>query len=239
MNDVINILKTNTVAFELINILQRVEDDFEFDTSGVLTDDLIYLSEKFIGRSKQQETDSKKAISDLKRLVKNPTTVKAFMKKQNILLAIGRDKNKLIEQFIPVLKKEHNKIHTVLKLLTAVNQRVQFEDVRVTFAEGTKIPYLNNYERKTLKSFNIFRNMLMHQDTDNVFTSEHWVSINKNMIDVKSIIENLMEKYEKPLTKKIFDASFQDFKTNSGFAEIHDLFDEKVSEREMRNYFKK
>ena len=142
----------------------------------------------------------------------------------------------MLDKFIPILKAEHNKIHTILKLITAIEKRCDFVDVRESFANTTNSKYINNYERKTLKSFNMFRNMLIHQETHNVLKSEHWTEIHENMTNVFNIINRLLNEFETPLEKKINDVTHR-YEYDSGFGELNDWLDSELAKKEFQKSF--
>lgn len=201
MVELIEVLQYNSNSAE-INLIKYVNLRARtklFVPTKVFSDDFITMVERNIKASKSIERDFKDAIRDINSARTKATVVKYIKRSEAIFVA----RDRLLKNFVPLLKKEYNKMHTIMKLLYAINKNIAYNDVKENFATILEIPYFNNFLRKELKNFHILRSILIHQETSNVMKSEHWVDILTSYNNITNALVNIMEQYIVPLNKKI------------------------------------
>lgn len=228
MFDVINVLKANSTITELMHVLvlDKKTEDLIFDPLKTFSTSLAQIAGANVKKTVQFENDTKSIVNEFKHLIANTPTNGQVEKRRKILTAIRRKRNALLAEFIPTLIDEHNKIHTTLKLLSAINKRIVLTEVRDSFATLVlELPYLNSYEKSVLKSFNMFRNMMVHQNTMNVFTSDHWKEIEKNLVSVYKIMTKLAIDFSEKINEKTRSLEFN-FIADFGFGEVNRMIDE-------------
>lgn len=201
MTKVIDLLIGNSNAMELDLVMynMRGEKDKEFHPTKVFSPDFISMMERNIKSSKIFDDNLKQLFWEMKK-IKEYTKMMKHTKK---IYAAYDAKNKMLANFIPFLKTEYNKVHTIIKLLYAVNKNISYDDVKENYSNLLNIPYFNNFQKKELKNFHILRSILIHQETKNVLNMEHWEEILVNFKNIEKFMALISEQYKSPINKKI------------------------------------
>ena len=201
MTKVIDLLIGNSNAMELDLVMynMRGEKDKEFHPTKVFSPDFISMMERNIKSSKMFDDNLKQLFWEMKKIKEYPKMMKHTKK----IYAAYDAKNKMLANFIPLLKTEYNKVHTIIKLLYAVNKNISYDDVKENYSNLLNIPYFNNFQKKELKNFHILRSILIHQETKNVLNMEHWEEILVNFKNIEKFMVLISEQYKSPINKKI------------------------------------
>ncbi len=201
MTKVIELLSCNANAMELDLVMYNIPGEKYkiFQPTKVFSSDFINIIERNIKSSKIFDNDLKQLFSEMKK-IQEYTKMKKQTKK---IYALYDAKNKMLNNFIPFLKTEYNKVHTIIKLLYAVNKNISYDDVKDNYSNLLNIPYFNNFQKKELKNFHILRSILIHQETKNVLKMEHWEEILVNFKNIEKIMVSISEQYKSPINKKI------------------------------------
>lgn len=201
MTKVIDLLSGNSTAMELDLVMYNMpgETGKIFQPTKVFSPDFITMIERNIKSSKGFDDNLKQLFWEMKK-IKEYTKMMKHTKK---IYAAYDAKNKMLANFIPFLKIEYNKVHTIIKLLYAINKNISYADVKDNYSNLLNIPYFNNFQKKELKSFHILRSILIHQETKNVLNMEHWEEILVNFKNIEKFMVFISEQYKLPINKKI------------------------------------
>jgi hypothetical protein len=217
---------------EIINLLTESDGGYGFKKNKVFNFDLANQSRKNIGHSEKMESDLIAAVSAAKQKLQTATNYKGFEKSKKVIDAINRNRDKMLHNFVPLLKSEHNKVFSILKILASIDRRCDFSEVRDSFATLTNLKYLKPYEQRVLKNFNMLRNMLIHQEMNNVFKADHWREMNEMFTSLYNIMDRILNDFELTIFKKIEVANVR-FKYDSGYNELNKWIDKQMQIREM------